>query len=115
MNKTRWHLWTTAIGAIFAVWMALAGPAVAAQIPKGDYVCSSSRLGYAGAVHIKKQNKYTLNEGRKGKYSFSRKHKILTFKTGDYKSFFGRYSKESKGSDVFDKKVGYYGWTCYRD
>ena len=88
--------------------------AAAATIPKGDYVCSYS-AGYAGTVNIKGNNKYSVNDGKKGKYSFSRKTKILTFKSGDYKSFFGKYSKKSQGFDVFSKKSGNYGWTCYRD
>ena len=88
-------------------------PASAAQIPRGDYVCSTS-FGYGGTVNIKRDNKYSVNDGKKGKYSYSRKRKILNFKTGDYKTFFGKYSKDSKGFDVYETKSGDHLWACYR-
>ena len=88
-------------------------PAAAATIPKGDYVCSGS-VGYAGTVNIKADNKYSVNDGKKGKYAYSRKKKIINFKTGDYKGFFGDYSKRSKAFDVYWTKNGDYLWSCYR-
>jgi hypothetical protein len=97
-----------------AVVFALAVPtAGAAEIPKGDYVCSNT-FGYAGTVNIKRDNKYSVNDGKKAKYSYSRKRKILNFKSGDYKGFFGKYVKKSKGFDVYDNKSGDHLWACYR-
>ena len=96
-----------------AALMLFTASAGAAQIPKGDYVCSSS-YGYAGTVNIKNDNKYSVNDGKLGRYTFSRKHKTLNFKTGDYKSFFGSYVKDAKGFDVYDLKSGDHLWACYR-
>jgi hypothetical protein len=90
-----------------------AAPAAAASIPKGDYVCSTGS-GYAGTVNIKRDNKYSVNDGKKGKYSYSRKRKIINFKTGDYKGFFGKYLKQSDGFEVYWNKNGDYLWSCYR-
>ena len=96
-----------------AALMLLAPSATAAEVPKGDYVCSSS-YGYAGTINIKADNKYSINDGKKGKYTFSRKHKTLNFKSGDYKGFFGSYVKKAKGIDIFDMKTGDFLWSCYR-
>ena len=100
------------LGAAAALTL-FASSAGAAGIPSGDYVCSSS-YGYAGTVNIKRDNKYSINDGKTGKYSFSRKHKTLNFKTGDYKGFFGSFIKADKTIEVFDSKSGDYLWACYR-
>ena len=100
------------LGAVTALTL-FASSAGAAEIPRGDYVCSTS-YGYAGTVNILRDNKYSVNDGRKGKYTFSRAHKTLNFKTGDYKSFFGSYIKADKGIDILDSKTGDYLWSCYR-
>ena len=90
-----------------------AAPAAAATIPKGDYTCSTSS-GYAGTVNVKGNNKYSVNSGKKGKYSYARKRKIINFKTGDYKGFFAKYLKKSDGFEVYWNKNGDYLWSCYR-
>lgn len=98
---------------VLALLIVAPSGAQAAGIPRGDYVCSSS-FGYAGTLNIKSDSKYSVNDGKKGKYAFSRKHKTIAFKTGDYRSFFGGYIKKSKAVDVYEKKSGDYLWSCYR-
>jgi hypothetical protein len=105
----------TTLASALAVLTAIALPALAgaAEIPKGDYTCSSS-FGYAGTLNIKGNNKYSINDGKKGKYTFSKKHKTVQFKTGDYKTFFGGYIKKSKAVDIYETKSGDFLWSCYR-
>lgn len=101
--------------AMLVAALAVPGVARGATIPTGDYVCSYSG-NYAGTVNITKDGNYTVNDGKKkGRYALSRKTKIITFKTGVYKSFFGSYSKKDEGFDVLDKREGYYAWSCYRN
>jgi hypothetical protein len=111
-RKHRARLGAALLGATAA--LTLSAPAAgAAEIPRGDYVCSTTS-GYAGTVNIKKKNKYSINDGKKGKYSYSKKHKTLNFKTGDYKGFFGSFIKPDKTIEIFDSKSGDYLWSCNR-
>jgi hypothetical protein len=102
------------IGATALAFGALAAPVGAAELPRGDYACFLTGGGAGGSIQIKGGNKYTINHGKKGKYTYAKKSKIVNFKTGDYKGFFGKYVKKSKGIDIFDSKHGDYLWTCNR-
>jgi hypothetical protein len=104
-----------ALVATVAIAAVVVPAAEAAEIPKGDYVCFLSGGGAGGSIQIKRDNKYTINKGKKGKYTFSRKHKVVNFKSGDYKGFFGEYVKADAGIDIYDMKSGDYLWSCYRD
>jgi hypothetical protein len=88
--------------------------AQAAELPRGDYACFLSGGGAGGSVQIKRDNKYTINGGKKGKYTYSKKRKIVDFKTGDYKPFFGKYVKRGKTIEIYDEKSGDYLWYCAR-
>lgn len=92
--------------------MLIAAPAQAASIPKGAYACSNSNGFALGVVHIKSKNRYDVNGGKKYPYKYSRGTRIVTFRKGDYKSFFGAYSK--KTIDIYETKSGDYLWSCYR-
>lgn len=94
------------------------------EIPTGDYVCSyaiGSGTAYAGTVHILAGNSYRVNEGSPGSYRYFPDTGIMQFPTGDYQSFYARYSPDSKGFDVYSAvndgilEVGDYGWTCSLD
>lgn len=86
----------------------------AAELPRGDYACFLSGGGAGGSVQIKRDNKYTINDGKKGKYTYSKKRKIVDFKTGDYRRFFGRYDKRGKSIEIYDERSGDYLWYCAR-
>jgi hypothetical protein len=102
-----------AIAVVVLALLLAPAPASAAEIPRGDYTCSNS-FGYAGTVNIKANNRYSVNSGKKHPYSYGRKRKILNFKKGPYRSFFGKYRKRDKAFDVYDNRSGDYLWACYR-
>jgi hypothetical protein len=104
----------TAAGAFVATLAIGAGTAGAAQLPRGDYACFLTGGGAGGSVQIKRDNKYTINNGKKGKYTYSKKRKIVDFKTGDYRPFFGKYVKRGKSIEIYDEKTGDYLWYCAR-
>lgn len=105
----------TTVASALAVLIAVALPGLAgaAEIPKGDYVCSTS-FGYAGTLNIQAKSKYSVNDGKKAKYSFSRKHKTVQFKRGAYEGFFGVFFKSDKTVEIYEMKSGDYLWSCYR-
>jgi hypothetical protein len=103
-----------ALVATVAIAAVVVPAAEAAEIPKGDYVCFLSGGGAGGSIQIKRDNKYTINNGKKGKYTYSKKRKIVDFKTGDYRPFFGKYVKRGKSIEIYDEKTGDYLWYCAR-
>jgi len=80
-----------------------ASAAEAASPPKGKYPCylyiDGTGLTGAGILRIHSGGKYSVNGGKKGKYSTSGKK--IKFKTGDYsKSHRGKWSGRGKNAKI---------------
>jgi len=92
-----------AVLAVAAVSAFAPAAASAKAPPKGTYTCSYYLLNYgsqfAGTLRILKKGKYTVNKGKKGK--FTTKGKKIRFKTGDYKGVWrAKWSRGNGGKSV---------------
>ena len=97
----------------------------AASPPKGNYGCSyttfSGTFG-AGTLNILSASTYRVN-GKKPTAGYTTRRKRINFKTGPYKTLYGRWRKVDYVTQpgftyqikLFDKKTGEYRYTCERE
>jgi hypothetical protein len=91
----------TLVAVLAVAAMAAFAPAAASAKapPKGTYTCTyySPSFGtqFAGTLRIHKKSKYSVNGGKKGK--FTAKKKKIRFKTGDYKGVWRAKWKRGNG------------------
>lgn len=109
LEGRRRHAITTAA---VAVAIAIGGTGAAeARVAKGDYTCTSFG-GFAGTLNILSQEKYSVNDGRRGKLVV--RGKRLKFKTGDYKGVWKGRVTSRKNIDLHFFDTGDYGMSCGR-
>lgn len=111
------------MAALLILALAPLAAAEAKAPPKGTYTCTfynpSFGSQFAGTLRILSKGRYTVNKGKKGK--FTTKGKKIRFKTGDYKGVWRGKWRKTRGNPVViglfqldDKKLEDEATTCSR-
>jgi len=88
------------------------GTATGPEIALGDYYCTY------GSFQVQAGNRYTVNRGDPGRYTYNPSLGIVNFQGGSYASFFGKYYPDDRVLELYSNvndppvEIGDYAWSC---